>query len=59
MGSKQVDHLASGTVFECSEIAGSPQGSPPAANFVGYEARRKTGNVRETRTEELCEIKGE
>jgi hypothetical protein len=24
-GSKRVDHWASGTVYECSEIAGSPQ----------------------------------
>jgi hypothetical protein len=24
-GSKQVDHWTSGTVYECSEIAGSPQ----------------------------------
>ncbi len=23
-----MDHWASGTVYECSEIAGSPQGSP-------------------------------
>jgi hypothetical protein len=28
MGNNQVDHLTSGTVYECSEIAGSPQGSP-------------------------------
>jgi hypothetical protein len=27
-GSKWVDHWTSGTVCECSEIAGSPQGSP-------------------------------
>jgi hypothetical protein len=26
--SKRVDHWTSGTVYECSEIAGSPQGSP-------------------------------
>jgi hypothetical protein len=25
MGSKRVDHWSSGTVYECSEIAGSPQ----------------------------------
>jgi hypothetical protein len=29
MESKRVDHWTSGTVYECSEIAGSPQGSPP------------------------------
>jgi hypothetical protein len=40
--SKQVDHLTRGTVCECSEIAGSPQGSPPAADYVGCEARRMT-----------------
>ncbi len=28
MGSKRVDHWTSGTVYECSEIAGSPQASP-------------------------------
>jgi hypothetical protein len=27
-GSKQVDHWTSGTVYECSEIAGSPQSFP-------------------------------
>jgi hypothetical protein len=57
MGSKQVDHWTSGTVYECSEIAGSGQGSPPAAYYVGCETRRRTYRERETRTEELCEIK--
>ncbi len=33
-GSKRVDHWTSGTRYECSEIAGSPQGSPPAADYV-------------------------
>jgi hypothetical protein len=28
-GSKRVGHWTSGTVYECSEIASSPQGSPP------------------------------
>jgi hypothetical protein len=27
-GSKRVDHWTSGTVYECSEITGSAQGSP-------------------------------
>ncbi len=27
-GSKRVDHWTSGTVYECSENAGSPQGRP-------------------------------
>jgi hypothetical protein len=57
MGSKWVDHWTSGSVYECSEIASSPQGSPPAANYVGCEAGRRTCSERETRTEELCEIK--
>jgi hypothetical protein len=34
MGSKQVVHWTSETWYECSEIAGSPQGSPPAADYV-------------------------
>ncbi len=57
MGSKQVDHWTSGTVYECSVIAGSPQGSPPAADYVSCEAERRTCSERETRTEELCEMK--
>ncbi len=57
-GSKWVDHWTSGNVSECSEIAGSLQSSPhPAADYVGYEAGRRTCSQRETRTEELCEIK--
>jgi hypothetical protein len=55
-GSKRVDHWASGTVYECSEIAGSPQSSPPAADYVGWEAGRRICSERETGTEELCEI---
>jgi hypothetical protein len=57
VGSKQVGHWTSETWCECSEIAGSPQGSPPAADSVGCEAGRKTCSKLETRTEELCEIK--
>jgi hypothetical protein len=56
-GSKWLDHWTSVAVYECSEIAGSPQGSPPAADYVGCEAGRRTCRERETRTEELCEIK--
>jgi hypothetical protein len=56
-GSKGLTHWTSETVYECSEIAGSPQGSPPAANYVGCEARRRACSECETRTEELCEIK--
>jgi hypothetical protein len=58
-GSKRVDHWTSGTVYERSEIAGSPQSSPPAAEYVGCEAIRRICSERETRTEELCEIKCE
>ncbi len=36
-GSKRVDHWTSGTVYECSEIAGSPQGSPPVADYVAVK----------------------
>jgi hypothetical protein len=56
-GSKKVDHWSSGTVYESSEIADSPQGSSPAADYVGYEAGRRTCSEHETRSEELCEIK--
>ncbi len=57
MGSKRVDHWTSGTLYECSEIAGSPQGSPSAADYVCCEAGRRTCSKHETGTEELCEIK--
>ncbi len=57
MGSEGLTHWTSETVYECSEIAGSPQGSPPAADYGGCEARKRTCSERETRTEELCEIK--
>ncbi len=57
MGSKRVDHWTSGTVYECSEIAGSPQGSPlqePTVSVVKLEggpaASMKPG-------QKLCEIK--
>ncbi len=52
-----MDHWTSGTVYECSEIAGFPQGSPLAADYVSYEAGRKTCSERETGTGKLCEIK--
>ncbi len=57
MGSKGLPHWTSETVYECSEIAGSPQGSPPAADYVSCEARRRTCSECETGTEELCEMK--
>ncbi len=40
MGSKQVVHWTSETRWEWSEIAGSSQGFPPAADSVGCEAGR-------------------
>jgi hypothetical protein len=48
-GSKRVTHWTSETVYECSEIAGSPQGSPqqPTMSIVkpegGSAARMKLG----------------
>jgi hypothetical protein len=57
MGRKRVDHWTSGIVYECSEIAGSLQSSPTAADYVGCEAERRTCSEHETRTEELCEMK--
>jgi hypothetical protein len=57
MGRKGVTHWTSETVYECSEIAGSPQGSPLAVDYVGCEAGRRTCSEHETGTEELCEIK--
>jgi hypothetical protein len=54
-GSKQVFHWTSETWWEWSEIAGSPQGSPPAADSVGCEAGMGTCSENETGTEELCD----
>ncbi len=56
-GSKGLTHWTSETVCQCSEIAGSPQGSPPAAEYVCSEARRRTCSERENGTEELYEVK--
>jgi hypothetical protein len=56
-GSKQVDHWTSETVYECSEIVDSPQGSHLAAEYVSCEAGRRTCSECEIGTEELCEIK--
>jgi hypothetical protein len=55
MGSKQVVHWTSKTLWESCEIAGSPQGSPPAADFLGCETRRETCSERETGTGKLCD----
>jgi hypothetical protein len=54
-GSKQIVHWTSETWWELCEIAGSPQGSPPAADSVGCEARRETCSERETGTGKLCD----
>jgi hypothetical protein len=56
-GSKWVVHWTSETWYECSEIACSLQGFPPAADYVNCEARRRTCSEHETGTEELFEIK--
>jgi hypothetical protein len=56
-GSKQVVHWTSETWCECSEIAGSAQGSPPAADYVACEAGKRTCSEQETRTKELCKVK--
>jgi hypothetical protein len=56
-GSKQVVHWTRETWWELSEIAGSTQCSPPAADSVGCEAGRETCSECETGTGELCEIK--
>jgi hypothetical protein len=56
-GSKGLTHWTSETVYKCREIAGFPQGFPPAVDYVGCEAGRKTCSERETGTEELCVIK--
>jgi hypothetical protein len=53
----EANRWTSGTVYECSEISDSPQGSPPAADYVGCEARRRICSERETRTGKLSEIK--
>jgi hypothetical protein len=37
-GSKGLTQWTNETVYKCSEISGSPQGSPPAADYVGCEA---------------------
>jgi hypothetical protein len=56
-GSKQAVCWTSETWYECSEIAGSPQGSPLAADYVVCEVGRRTCSEHEPGTEELCEIK--
>ncbi len=43
--------------MDAVKIAGSTQGSPPAADYVGCEAGRRTCRERQTRTGKLCEIK--
>jgi hypothetical protein len=58
IGIKRVGHWTSGTVCECSEIAGSPQGSPPAADYVSCEAGRRTGSDSETGTRKLLRSSG-
>jgi hypothetical protein len=58
MGSKWVVHWTGEAWCECSEIAGSAQGSPQQLTIsIGCEAERRTSSEPETGTEELCEIK--
>jgi hypothetical protein len=52
-GSKGLVHWPSETWREGSEIAGSAQGSSPAADSVGCVAGRRSCSERETRTEKL------
>ncbi len=54
-GSKWVVHWTSEKWLEGSEIAGSPQGSPPATDSVGCEDGRRSCSEHETGTEELCD----
>ncbi len=63
-GSKLVDHWTSRTVCECTELCVNAlrlqalhRAPPSAADYVSCEAGRRTCSKRETRTEELCEIK--
>jgi hypothetical protein len=53
-GSKRVDHWTSGTVYKCCETAGSPQGSPPTADYVCVKA--EGGPAASVKPGELCEI---
>ncbi len=46
-----------GPLDQWNKIAGSPQGSPPAADYVGCEAGRRDCSEHGTGTEEPCEIK--
>jgi hypothetical protein len=55
MGSKQVDHWTSQTVYKCIEITSSPQGSPQQSTML--VVKLEGYSEREIRTEELCEIK--
>jgi hypothetical protein len=57
-GSKQVDHWTSGTVYECSEIAGTPQlpsSSSPGVLIANYasEANRELWAVAQIPQMEL------
>ncbi len=40
-GSKRVDHWTSGTVYEWSEVGGSPQGSPPSSRLCLLSSRKE------------------
>jgi hypothetical protein len=56
-GSKRVGHRTSDTVYECSEIAGLPRGSPQQPTMLVVKPEGgSAGNVKPGK-EELCEIK--
>jgi hypothetical protein len=48
-GSKGLTHWTSEIVCKCSEIAGSPKGSPPAVDYVGCEAGGREGASNQDR----------
>ncbi len=50
-------HLTSETVYESSEIAGAPQGSPQQLTMLVVKPEGGPTSEHETGTEELCEIK--
>jgi hypothetical protein len=51
-GSIHVDHWTSVTMYICSDIAGSPQGSPPEVSYVVVKPEGGPCSERENGTEE-------
>ncbi len=57
-GSKQVNHWNLELCMNAVRLQAPHRAPPhPAADYVSYEAGRRTCSKRETGTEELCEIK--